>query len=158
MSAVLDEFRAKFRVEELLIAETPSWTWSVRPAQPTLGAGIIALKRHALRLSEVTAAEMADLAGLVSRLESSLSRCFGHQVMNYLMLMMVDHHVHYHALPRYDGAREFAGRRWVDNGWPGLPAFGDAQHADSPETLLEIRRALQAAGAAEKEITRPAGG
>jgi diadenosine tetraphosphate (Ap4A) HIT family hydrolase len=68
--------------------------------------------------------------------------------MNYLMLMMVDHHVHFHALPRYDGPREFAGLTWIDGGWPALPAFGDAQHAGSPEALLEIRRVLQEAGTA----------
>jgi diadenosine tetraphosphate (Ap4A) HIT family hydrolase len=148
MEPVLQEFYAKFRVTELLILETEFWTWSVRPAQPTLGAGILALKRLALRMGEVTAEEMADLANVVHQAESRLARCFRHQIMNYLALMMVDHHVHFHALPRYDGPRDFAGRRWVDAGWPALPAFGDAQHADAADLLNVIRRALQEAGAA----------
>jgi diadenosine tetraphosphate (Ap4A) HIT family hydrolase len=148
MEPVLQEFYAKFRVAELLILESSHWTWSVRPSQPTLGAGVIALKRHALRLAEVTAGEMGDLAGVVQQVEARLSRCFRHQIMNYLMLMMVDHHVHFHALPRYDGPREFAGLPWIDAGWPALPAFGDAQHPDSPEALLEIRRVLREAGTA----------
>jgi len=146
MEQVLGEFRAKFRVAEFLILETEFWAWSVRPTQPTLGSGIIALKRFAPRFSEVTAEEMSDLAGLVSRAESSIGRCFRHRIMNYLMLMMVDHQVHFHALPRYDGARDFAGRRWVDAGWPALPAFGDAQHADSPDVLLAIQSALRETG------------
>lgn len=146
MDQALVEFRTKFRVAELLVGETASWTWSVRPAQPTLGAGIIALKRFAPRFSEVTAEEMADLAALVSRVEQTVGRCFRHRIMNYLMLMMVDHQVHFHALPRYDGARDFAGRRWVDAGWPALPAFGDAQHADSPDVLLAIQSALRETG------------
>jgi diadenosine tetraphosphate (Ap4A) HIT family hydrolase len=149
MEPVLQEFYAKFRVTELLILETESWTWSVRPAQPTLGAGIIALKRYALRMGEVTAEEMADLAEVVRRAEWRLARCFRPQIMNYLALMMVDHHVHFHALPRYEGPRDFAGRRWADAGWPALPAFGDAQHADSAEALVAIRRALQEAGPGE---------
>lgn len=139
----LAEFRAKFRVDELLIADTAHWTWSVRPDQPTLGSGIVALKRHAGRLSEVAAEEMADLAGLVVTIETALGRVFRHRVMNYLMLMMVDHHVHYHALPRYDGPREFAGRVWVDPGWPGVPVFAGAQHVDAPAALVEIRRVLR---------------
>lgn len=143
MEQVLGEFQAKFRVAELLILETEFWAWSVRPTQPTLGSGIIALKRHAPRLSEVTADEMSDLAGLVHQAESRLSRCFRPQIMNYLMLMMVDRHVHFHALPRYDGARDFAGRRWVDDGWPALPAFGEAQHSDAPEMLFAVQHALQ---------------
>ncbi|MBM3694766.1 MAG: HIT family protein [Actinobacteria bacterium] len=146
MEPALEEFYAKFRVVELAILETPFWTWSVRPAQPTLGAGVIALKRHAFRLADVTAEEMVDLAGLVGEVEARLACCFGYQIMNYLMLMMVDHHVHFHALPRYDGPREFAGHDWVDAGWPALPAFGDAQHADAPHLLLDIRRVLQEAG------------
>ncbi|MFH1330748.1 MAG: HIT family protein [Actinomycetota bacterium] len=146
MDQALVEFRTKFRVAELLVEETAFWTWSVRPAQPTLGAGVIALKRHAPRFSEVTAEEMADLAALVPRVEQAVGRCFRHQVMNYLMLMMVDHHVHFHALPRYDGARDFGGRRWVDDGWPALPAFGAAQHSDAPEILFVVQHALQEAG------------
>jgi hypothetical protein len=38
---LLADFRAKFRVEELLIASTPAWSWSLRPAQATVGAGIL---------------------------------------------------------------------------------------------------------------------
>jgi diadenosine tetraphosphate (Ap4A) HIT family hydrolase len=148
MEPVLQEFYAKFRVTELLVLETESWTWSVRPAQPTLGAGIIALRRPALRMGEVTAEEMADLAKMVPEVERRLARCFRHQILNYLALMMVDHHVHFHALPRYDGPRDFAGRRWVDAGWPALPAFGDAQHTDTAEVLVAIQRALKEAGPA----------
>ncbi len=33
----LAEFRTKFRVEDLLVAQTGAWSWSVRPDQPTLG-------------------------------------------------------------------------------------------------------------------------
>ena len=146
MEPVLQDFYTKFRVTELLILESRHWTWSVRPAQPTLGAGVLALRRHALRLAEVTAEEMGDLATMVQQVEARLARCFRHQIMNYLALMMVDHHVHFHALPRYDGPRHFAGRVWVDTGWPAFPAFGDAQHADSPDVLLAIQNTLREAG------------
>ncbi len=51
MEPVLQDFYAKFRVAELLVLETESWTWSVRPAQPTLGAGIIALRTAEMYLN-----------------------------------------------------------------------------------------------------------
>ena len=35
-SQTLAGFRAKFRVDELLVAKTPAWSWSVRPGQATL--------------------------------------------------------------------------------------------------------------------------
>jgi len=116
----LEEFRAKFRVEELKILENRSWSWSVRPGQPTLGAGILSLNRHAGIFSEVTAEEMQDLAAMVGTLEGAVMASFDHAIMNYLMLMMVDQHVHYHVIPRYEGARTFAGREWADNGYASV--------------------------------------
>ena len=139
----LEQFREKFRVEELKVAANRWWTWSVRPAQPTLGAGILSLNRHAGKFSDVTAEEMQALAELINTLEEAIKQAFDHNIMNYLMLMMVDHHVHYHVIPRYAGPRSFAGREWVDNGWPALPVLGDNQHQDDPGLLHLIQRKLK---------------
>jgi len=138
----LNEFRAKFQVAERQIVNSGAWTWSVRPDQPTLGAGILSLNRHALHLSDVTAEEMAELAGLISQLETALKRTFDHNIMNYLMYMMEDHHVHWHAIPRYDASRRFANLDWVDNGWPALPVLVDSQHKDEPGVFESIQQAL----------------
>ena len=81
-----EEFRAKFRVEELNVLENRSWSWSVRPGQPTLGAGILSLNRHAGKFSDVTAEEMKGLAELVGALEGAVKTAFDHAIMNYLML------------------------------------------------------------------------
>ncbi len=143
---LLAEFRSKFRVAELLIARTAAWSWSVRPAQATLGAGILSLNRHAARFSDVRADEMAELGELIGLVEGSLKAVFAYDVINHLMLMMVDHHVHFHVIPRYATARRFFGLDWVDSGWPALPALADRQHADQPDVLAAIRDALQAAG------------
>ena len=43
----LTAFREKFRVAELCVVETEHWAWSVRPAQPTLGATVLSLRRGA---------------------------------------------------------------------------------------------------------------
>jgi diadenosine tetraphosphate (Ap4A) HIT family hydrolase len=139
----LEEFRAKFQVEELKVLENRWWSWSVRPGQPTLGAGILSLNRHAGKFSEVTTEEMHDLAEMVGTLERAIKASFDHAIMNYLMLMMVDHHVHYHVIPRYDSTRIFAGRDWVDNGWPALPLIADSQHADDPGLLHLIQEKLK---------------
>ena len=139
----LEEFRSKFRVEELKVMGNSSWTWSVRPGQPTLGAGILSLNRYALKLSDVTGEEMKDLADLIRVMEGTIQAAFDHNIMNYLMLMMVDHHVHYHVIPRYEEIRSFAGKEWVDNGWPALPLIGDIQHADDPGLLHVIQDRLK---------------
>lgn len=36
---VFGGFRAKFRVNELLVVRNEAWPWSVRPGQVTLGRG-----------------------------------------------------------------------------------------------------------------------
>lgn len=146
-SPILAAFRAKFQVEELLVASTAAWSWSVRPGQPTLGAGILSLKRYAANFADVTAAEMAELGELVTKVESAVKAAFEYNIINYLMLMMVDHQVHFHVVPRYDGTRQFAGLEWVDTGWPALPALSDSQYRDQHEVLVLIRDALRSASA-----------
>ena len=144
-SAMLSAFRTKFQVAELLIRANDSWTWSVRPAQATLGCGVLSLNRHAARFSEVSRDEMADLSELLRRAEQALAATFAFQAINYLMLMMVDHHVHFHVIPRYPTSRQFAGLDWVDPGWPALPVLGEQQYADQPGVLLQIRDVLREA-------------
>jgi diadenosine tetraphosphate (Ap4A) HIT family hydrolase len=111
----------------------------------TLGAGILSLNRHAARFSAVTATEMAALAAIVGSLEHALRSAFDYQAINYLMLMMVDHHVHFHVIPRYDGARRFAGQEWFDRGWPAFPALAEQQHSNHESILAQIREALKSA-------------
>ena len=142
-TTTLEEFQEKFRVEELLVYRNAAWTWSVRPGQPTVGAGVLSLNRHASTLSDVTAEEMALLADAVEKIESAVQKACDHQIMNYLALMMVDHHVHYHVIPRFGGAREVAGHTWVDEGWPAFPVLSDAQHDDDESVLPQIRDLLR---------------
>ncbi len=77
------EFKEKFRVDEFKILEKGAWSWSVRPAQPTLGSGILSLNRYALHLSEVTPEEMADLGELIGQLEKTVKTIFDYNIMNY---------------------------------------------------------------------------
>lgn len=147
-SGILTDFRNKFQVDELLIARNTAWSWSVRPAQATLGCGVLSLNRYAARFSDLTPAEMLDMGALIARLEPTLQTVFGYDILNYLMLMMVDHHVHLHVIPRYQAARQFAGMDWVDNGWPAFPVLADRQHSQDAEVLRRMRDELRSAYAA----------
>ena len=80
-SPVLAQFRTKFRVEELLVAKNTAWSWSLRPAQATLGAGVLSLNRYAASFSDVSGAEMAEMAVLVGQLEKALKCVFGYDVI-----------------------------------------------------------------------------
>jgi diadenosine tetraphosphate (Ap4A) HIT family hydrolase len=145
MTQTLEEFRQKFRLDELEVTRTEHWVWSVRPGPATLGAGVLSLARHAPRFGDLTPQEGADLARAAHLVETCLDRTFAPTKINYLMLMMVDTHVHYHVLPRYPGPREFGDLVWTDDAWPGLPSL--AGHADREGTpvLGTVRDALRAA-------------
>ena len=107
-----------------------------------MGAGILSLNRYAASFSDVSGAEMAELAVLVAQLERALKCVFDYDVINYLMLMMVDKQVHFHVIPRYQGVRQFAGLEWVDSGWPAVPALSVSQHSGEEGVLSAIREAV----------------
>lgn len=131
-TATLQEFQYAFETEALEVFRNASWTWSVRPQQPTLGASVLSLNRFATRLAEVTEQEAKDLRDIVVVMEKTLQKTFGFEKFNYLMLMMVDDHVHYHCIPRYGAAKDFGGTVFADTGWPKFPDLGaDATGGDS---------------------------
>jgi len=128
-----DTFRKKFQISSLLVQEFRYWSWSVRPVQSTLGAGILSLKRPVPDWADVSAQENAELSIAVGALEKRLRRRFAYDKINYLMLMMIDPYVHFHVLPRYSKDKSFQGQVWHDHGWPGAPDLGGTE---SPHNLL----------------------
>ena len=140
MAKEFEEFKEKFRVDELIISENKSWVWSVRPLQPTLGAGVLSLKRFAQAFSEITEEEGKDLSEIVKLIEQQLQTVFAYEKINYLMLMMVDNHLHFHIIPRYSEKKEFDGYDWEDEGWPGPPSLKGGEVKDS--TLFKIKEKL----------------
>ena len=141
MSANYEEFCKKFNVDELMVAQTEYWKWSVRPSQCTLGAGVLSLKRPAEAMAELTTQEGADLINAIKIIETTLKKAFDFDKINYLMLMMIDYHVHYHVIPRYSKPIDFEGASFVDEGWPKPPVIfaPDA----SEEMLAKIRDFLR---------------
>ncbi len=121
---------ATFGYPETLIAEYSKWVVLLRPQQVTLGALVLACKEPAVAFSEISAAAFAGLAAAIRDVEAALRDGFAYDKLNYLMLMMVDPHVHFHVLPRYGGQREFAGVRFADAGWPAVPNLGAVTELD----------------------------
>ena len=117
----LEKFHQKFRIPAFTVREYRHWVWSLRPVHSTLGAGVISARRYAAHFSDMTAEECADLATVVKEVESRLKSAFNYDKINYLMLMMVDPHVHFHVVPRYASQREFGGMTWTDDAWPKPP-------------------------------------
>lgn len=109
-----------------LVAEFAHWVVLARPAQPTLGSLVLAAKSDATAFSDLPAEAHAELKQVTTAIERALGKAVDYAKLNYLMLMMVDPNVHFHVIPRYEGAREWQGREFVDVGWPKVPDLGHA--------------------------------
>ena len=121
----------KFGWPATLIAEFTHWVVLLRPAQPTLGSLILAAKSDATAFGDLSGDAHAELKTVTAAIEAALTKAVGYAKINYLMLMMVDPHVHFHVIPRYEGTRSAAGVRVADAGWPGQPDLGSAVKLDS---------------------------
>lgn len=123
----------KFGYPATLIAEYDHWLVLLRPAQPTLGALVLAAKSDVTAFGDLPAEAHAELKVATAAIEAALSQAIGYAKINYLMLMMVDPHVHFHVLPRYDGERSGAGLTVPDAGWPAQPDLGQAVKLDDAQ-------------------------
>jgi len=121
MTEPVNETLKTFGYPESLVREYGHWCVLLRPAQVTLGSLVLVCKDEATQFSAISPAAFSELATVTGDIEASLRRFRPWQKINYLMLMMVDPDVHFHVLPRYAEAQEFAGETIADSGWPKLP-------------------------------------
>ncbi len=116
----------KFGYPATLVAEFEHWVVLARPAQPTLGSLVLAAKSEVTAFGDLPQEAHAELKQVTTAIETALGKAVSYAKLNYLMLMMVDPNVHFHVIPRYEGAREWQGREFVDVGWPKVPDLGHA--------------------------------
>ena len=116
----------KFGWPATLIGDFEHWVVLLRPAQPTLGSLVLAARSQATAFGDLPEGAHAELKIVTGAIEAALARFKDYAKLNYLMLMMVDPHVHFHVIPRYGGAREWGGMAFPDAGWPGVPLLGEA--------------------------------
>ncbi|HEX5867788.1 MAG TPA: HIT family protein, partial [Beijerinckiaceae bacterium] len=122
----MNETIRRFGYPATLIAENEHWVVLLRPAQPTLGSLILAAKGEATSFADLSEGAFAELQRTVADIERALGEAVRFEKINYLMLMMVDPHVHFHVVPRYEGERSACGVTVPDAGWPKVPALGEA--------------------------------
>jgi len=139
----MNETIVKFGFPATLVAETRHWMVLLRPDQPTLGSLVLAAKSDAEAFSDLPDEAFADLATATRGVEAMLRAAVDYAKINYLMLMMVDRHVHFHVIPRYDGERGKSGVSVPDRGWPKAPALGEAVSLN-PDQIAALVLALKA--------------
>lgn len=134
-------------VQPVPLAENDYWIVALNENQATLGRVYLVSKRHETDVARLSAAELESLWEWVRRTGAALGRLFAPDHFNYMFLMNVVAHAHFHIYPRYAARREFAGEEFVDTRWGG--------HYDSAEErrlhdgvrddlAAAIRRALAA--------------
>ena len=123
----------KFGYPATLVADYAHWVVLLRPAQPTLGSLVLAAKSEATAFGDLPGAAHAELKSVSAAIERVLSGFVDYAKLNYLMLMMVDPHVHFHVIPRYEGSRAWQGKTFVDAGWPKPPELSSAIALDAAE-------------------------
>ena len=117
----MNETITKFGYPDTLLKEYEYWVVLLRPKQITLGCVVLACKEDAGRMPDVSKEAYAELSKVTNDLESSITKTFEFNKINYILLMMVDKEVHFHVIPRYDSTRKFGELDYDDPGWPKHP-------------------------------------
>ena len=127
----------KFGYPSTLIAEYRHWVVLLRPDQPTLGSLVLAARGEERSFGALPPAAFGELREAVTEIEAALAAAVEPQRINYLMLMMVDPHVHWHVIPRYEGERQRQGMVCPDAGWPKVPQLGEAVRLE-PDAVADL--------------------
>lgn len=133
----------KFGYPATLVHQWEHWAVLLRPTQVTLGSLVLAAKGDAAAYSDLPDAAFAEQAAAVRAIERALAGFCGYERINYLMLMMVDPHVHFHVIPRYSTARDWKGIEFADAGWPGPPQLKPGVELE-PAQIVALSSELKA--------------
>jgi diadenosine tetraphosphate (Ap4A) HIT family hydrolase len=112
---------SKFGYPASALVSLDHWIVVLRPQQITLASLVLIAKSDSVSFSTLPKAAHAELSRATHIIEAGLRNFEPYDRINYLMLMMVDPHVHMHVLPRYGSVKAFAGMDFHDSAWPGPP-------------------------------------
>lgn len=130
------EFMKKFRPNELCVKEFKYWIVCIRQKQSTLGDVVILLKRETENVSGMLPEEGAEFPEVIKWYEELCREKFGAIKFNYMIIMMHDSFVHYHAFPRYDKTINLFDIEWEDKNT--LRNFASTEILED-ELLFKIR-------------------
>lgn len=127
------------------------WTLVLNENQATLGRVFFALNRHETEVSALSDAEVLSLWAFIRETKTTLSALFAPDHYNFMFLMNLTPHVHFHIFPRYVQPVEFAGQSFADS------RYGD--HYDPAENrALDAAAEEQLVAALRHALTQPATG
>ena len=136
------EFMSKFKPDTRCIKEFKYWIVCVRAKQTTLGDAVILLKREIPNVGDMLPEEGAEFTKVIKWYEENCRNKFGAVKFNYVIMMMKDLFVHYHAFPRYDKDINMFDMDWVDTDWPGAVNFKEGIVLEENK-IQEIKEYMQ---------------
>ncbi len=128
----------KFGYPATLIREYDHWVVLLRPIQVTAGSLVLAAKSDATAYGSLPAEAFVEQGRIIADIEAMLSTTVSYHKINYLMLMMVDPHIHFHVFPRYDGLRILTGQEFKDQGFPGPPDLKSGRELDGSSIVEAV--------------------
>ena len=130
-----------------ILVESTHWRLVLNHNQNLLGNCFLVLRRHLEAVTDMSSEEWADLHRESARATEALKVVFQPDHFNYPFLQNQDRHVHLHIIPRYAGARTFAGLTFTDPDYPSHYAVSAPVRTLSEEqaTLLvnQLRQSLR---------------
>jgi diadenosine tetraphosphate (Ap4A) HIT family hydrolase len=137
----------KFGYPGSVVTQLPHWTIVLRPQQITLGSLVLVSNTEASSFAALPADAYTELGAATKLIETGLAQFRPFDRINYIMLMMVDPHVHFHVLPRYQASQDYHGMTFSDASWPGPPDFKSGIVPAEPvtqELLSDLRKVMRA--------------
>jgi diadenosine tetraphosphate (Ap4A) HIT family hydrolase len=135
----------KFGYPDSCLWEDEHWAVLLRPQQVTLAALVLCAKSEATSFGDLPAEAFTAFGDMCKRIEVTLSNFHPFDKINYLALMMVDPHVHFHVLPRYATPQQFADVTFIDAGWPALPDLKQITIISTEQRIAMIAKLRAAA-------------
>lgn len=127
----------KFSPETLSVAEYEHWVVTVRGKQVTPGSLVVLPRVAYERFAEIQPAAAVELVSVLGRIEGVAIGPLRADRVNLVAAMMKDPFVHFHFFPRFEGAVERFGNRWLDEDWPRAVTLRDVD--TSPEVLARVK-------------------
>lgn len=134
-----------------VILQNDFWTLVLNENQATLGRVFFALSRHETDIAALTDAEVLSLWAFVREAKVALSALFAPSHYNFMFLMNLTPHVHFHIFPRYAQPAEFAGQTFADS------RYGNHYDPDESHTL-DAAAEEQLIAALRHALTQPSPG
>lgn len=128
-----------------VVLQNDFWTLVLNENQATLGRVFFALNRHETDIARLTDPEVLSLWAFVRETKAALTALFAPDHFNFMFLMNLTPHVHFHIFPRYAASRELAGLSFTDSRYGDHydPAESRALDAGAEaELIADLRRAL----------------